>query len=206
MPDAAKAITHGRWLLCSTKTESSRRASAWIFPNRHTVRGEARSAHPVCYRQCVSYAAGGSLRDIICSLFAPTPEDEFLRVLKPDGVVVCAVPGEDHLWELKCAVYDKPYQNREEKYHLRGFRRIGRQKFTYRVHLECPEDIQTLFAMTPYSHPHAQNRAGASAGTQRAGRHAVICYSGVLRRRNRVNRFFTTKSVVYYIACFVTVA
>ena len=90
--------------------------------------------------------------DIICSLFAPTPEDEFLRVLKPDGVVVCAVPGEDHLWELKCAVYDKPYQNREEKYHLRGFRRIGRQKFTYRVHLECPEDIQTLFAMTPYSH------------------------------------------------------
>ena len=90
--------------------------------------------------------------DIICSLFAPTPEDEFLRVLKPDGVVVCAVPGEDHLWELKCAVYDKPYQNREEKYQLRGFRRIGRQKFTYRVHLECPEDIQTLFAMTPYSH------------------------------------------------------
>ncbi len=90
--------------------------------------------------------------DVICSLFAPTPEEEFLRVLKSDGVVVCAVPGEDHLWELKCAVYDKPYQNREEKYQLHGFQRIGRQKFTYRVHLERPEDIRTLFAMTPYSH------------------------------------------------------
>ncbi|HBI63994.1 MAG TPA: methyltransferase [Clostridiales bacterium] len=95
--------------------------------------------------------AGGCV-DVLCSIFAPTPAQEFRRVLAPDGAVLCAVPGEEHLWELKCAVYDTPYRNREDKYHLDGFRLADRQKLTYAAHMDDPSDVQTLFAMTPYAH------------------------------------------------------
>ncbi len=94
----------------------------------------------------------GNCADIVCSIFAPTPAEEFRRVLKPEGVALCVVPGAEHLWELKCAVYDTPYKNREEKYSLDGFQVKDRRKIMYRVHIDNADDIQTLFAMTPYAH------------------------------------------------------
>lgn len=90
--------------------------------------------------------------DLVVSLFAPTPAQEFARVLRPDGAVLCVVPGQMHLWELKCAVYDTPYRNREEKHRLEGFVLTDRKHVEYTVTMKRPEDIRTLFAMTPYSH------------------------------------------------------
>lgn len=90
--------------------------------------------------------------DLVCSIFAPTPAAEFQRVLRHDGAVLCAVPGAEHLWELKCAVYDTPYKNREEKHWLDGYQLADRHKITYSVHIGNARDIQTLFAMTPYAH------------------------------------------------------
>lgn len=90
--------------------------------------------------------------DLICSIFAPTPAKEFHRVLRADGAVLCAVPGAEHLWELKCAVYDTPYKNREEKHQLEGYQLSDRHKITYSVSIDNARDIRTLFAMTPYAH------------------------------------------------------
>ncbi|MCD8357325.1 MAG: methyltransferase domain-containing protein [Clostridia bacterium] len=90
--------------------------------------------------------------DIICSIFAPTPGEEFHRILKKDGKVLCVVPGAEHLWELKSAIYDIPYKNREEKHQLDGFRLSEKRKIIYPVHIDNPADIRTLFAMTPYAH------------------------------------------------------
>ena len=90
--------------------------------------------------------------DLVVSLFAPTPAQEFSRVLRPDGAVLCVVPGEMHLWELKCAVYDTPYPNREDKHRLDGFALDDCTHVEYTVTIDRAEDIRTLFAMTPYSH------------------------------------------------------
>lgn len=90
--------------------------------------------------------------DVVLSLFAPTPAQEFARVLADDGKLLLAVPGENHLWELKCAVYDRPYQNDESKHQLEGFRLCQKQKVTLRTRIGNQEDINTLFAMTPYAH------------------------------------------------------
>lgn len=90
--------------------------------------------------------------DLILSLFAPAPPEEFARVLAPTGRVVLVVPGTAHLWELKKAIYDEPYENREDKHVLPGFRQTGREKLTYRVHLDDSQQIQDLFSMTPYIH------------------------------------------------------
>ncbi|MBR4742958.1 MAG: methyltransferase domain-containing protein [Oscillospiraceae bacterium] len=89
--------------------------------------------------------------DLILSLFAPAPADEFRRVLAPDGLVIRAVPGADHLWELKEAVYDEPYRNREEKHRLAGFDECDRLRVEYPFTLDSAERIRDLFAMTPYA-------------------------------------------------------
>lgn len=52
-----------------------------------------------------------SSADAVVSLFAPVAETEFLRVLKPGGVLLLAGAGPDHLLDLKRVLYDTPYQN-----------------------------------------------------------------------------------------------
>lgn len=90
--------------------------------------------------------------DVIMSLFAPLPAEEFARVLKDDGCVLAAVPGNEHLWELKEAIYDEPYLNREDKHVLDGFYIADKRKITYTVTVTGNENVKALFSMTPYIH------------------------------------------------------
>lgn len=90
--------------------------------------------------------------DIILSLFAPAPAAEFARILAPGGKVIMAVPGTEHLWELKQAIYDEPYKNDEDKHSLEGFRLSRREKLSYKARVEGKENVQALFSMTPYIH------------------------------------------------------
>lgn len=90
--------------------------------------------------------------DLVLSLFAPTPAEEFSRVLKDDGHVLMVVPGNEHLWELKEAIYDEPYLNREDKHSLEGFSLCDRRKLTYTAEISGNDNIKALFSMTPYVH------------------------------------------------------
>ena len=90
--------------------------------------------------------------DIILSLFAPCPAEEFMRILAPAGKVIMAVPGAEHLWELKEAIYDEPYINREDKHSLEGFKLCRREKLSYKTRVEGASNVQALFSMTPYIH------------------------------------------------------
>lgn len=88
--------------------------------------------------------------NVLMSAFAPYCGDEFRRVLKPEGKMILVIPGVYHLWELKKAVYDTPYKNNVQDYELSGFEFIGTEKVDYEIFMENSEDIQNLFAMTPY--------------------------------------------------------
>ena len=90
--------------------------------------------------------------DIILSLFAPAPAEEFKRILRPGGKVIMAVPGTEHLWELKEAIYNEPYKNDEDKHSLDGFRLAAREKLSYKAKIEGSANVQALFSMTPYIH------------------------------------------------------
>ncbi|MGN1031431.1 MAG: putative RNA methyltransferase [Butyricicoccaceae bacterium] len=90
--------------------------------------------------------------DLILSLFAPAPSQEFARMLTAEGKVLQVVPGAEHLWELKQAVYDTPYRNREDKHTLDGFVLTDRRKLTYPAKICGTEQIEALFSMTPYAH------------------------------------------------------
>lgn len=88
--------------------------------------------------------------DCILNVFAPSAYEEFHRVLKPDGVLIKAVPLEDHLWGLKCALYDKPYKNKPEKRNENLFSLVSARELKYEIKLSDSEDIGNLFRMTPY--------------------------------------------------------
>ncbi len=88
--------------------------------------------------------------DCILNVFAPSAYAEFSRILKDGGILIKAVPFEDHLWELKCALYDVPYKNKPEKRDDELFRLTSTKELKYKIKLTCGEDIMNLFKMTPY--------------------------------------------------------
>ena len=94
----------------------------------------------------------GESLDGLMSVFTPYSREEFSRVVKPGGYVIAVTPGKDHLYQLKDIVYDSIYLNEEKGYDLPDFRLVKKENVTYEKTLECREDIETLWRMTPYYH------------------------------------------------------
>lgn len=88
--------------------------------------------------------------EILLSLFAPCCGTEFHRVLKEGGILIRAVPLEKHLWSLKKAVYDNPYENKPEAPELDGFELLEKQEIRTTIHIVGGADIVNAFSMTPY--------------------------------------------------------
>lgn len=88
--------------------------------------------------------------DLLLNLFAPHDAAEFARVLRPGGALLRAIPLERHLWELKQAVYDVPYENKLADPTLPGFALTRRQSLRTRITLTTSEAVRNLFLMTPY--------------------------------------------------------
>lgn len=88
--------------------------------------------------------------DLILNLFAPHDAPEFARILKKGGVWLHAVPLEKHLFDLKAAIYDKPYENKVLLPEFDEFVLEKRVDIQSRITLPCHADIENLFRMTPY--------------------------------------------------------
>ena len=88
--------------------------------------------------------------DGVLNLFSPLEAGEYGRVLKPGGWLLRAIPLEKHLWELKAAVYDAPYENDVPDPKLEGFQLTQTLDVTGAFTLSRNEDILSLFEMTPY--------------------------------------------------------
>ena len=86
--------------------------------------------------------------DVVTTIFAPVAKDEIKRILKTGGRFILVSPGPDHLFELKKAVYDTPYQNAVEPTDT-GLAPLE----TYTIkekHIVPNADLYELFRMTPY--------------------------------------------------------
>lgn len=88
--------------------------------------------------------------DVVLNIFSPLMGAEFARVLKAHGRLICVVPLEKHLWELKALIYDTPYENPAPSKEIPGFSPVGEQTLRYEIELNSSEDIISLFKMTPY--------------------------------------------------------
>lgn len=104
----------------------------------------------LCVASTAHMPLANECADVVLNVFSPMMAEEFARVLKPEGRLICAVPLEKHLWELKALIYDTPYENPAPSVELPGFTLIGRQDLRYEIELNSGEDIANLFKMTPY--------------------------------------------------------
>lgn len=103
---------------------------------------------------CVASASRLPVRsesaDAVLNIFSPLEAYEFSRILSPDGFLIRAVPMERHLWSLKQAVYDSPYENPPVELELSGFALADATQVKCTILLPSAIDIQNLFKMTPY--------------------------------------------------------
>lgn len=88
--------------------------------------------------------------DLIINLFAPVADAEFARVLRENGMLLMAVPAEEHLWGMKQVLYDTPYKNEVRRDILEHFTLTEVRRVTDTVTVTDPDHIRALFAMTPY--------------------------------------------------------
>ncbi len=88
--------------------------------------------------------------DLILNIFSPFMAAEFRRVLREGGYLVRVVPMARHLWELKAAVYDTPYENPPVDDAAEGFLPVSARQLQGTIELPTNEDVQNLFLMTPY--------------------------------------------------------
>ena len=88
--------------------------------------------------------------DLIITIFAPL-SDEIKRLLKENGYFIMVKPDIDHLFELKEAVYDKPYYNQIKNNEIDGLTLINETKIKETKILDNI-DLNNLFKMTPYYH------------------------------------------------------
>ena len=88
---------------------------------------------------------------LLTNIFSPLSVEEFDRVLVPGGYFIYVVPSERHLWQMKQVLYENPYENPVKVERYTGFEWQEMIPIRYSVLLRSPEDIQSLFSMTPYA-------------------------------------------------------
>lgn len=122
--------------------------------SKDAVRQATKKNKRITYAVATSYhmpIPDGSV-DTLINVFSPLALSETARVLKKGGKFIMAIPDEEHLFDLKAAVYDTPYKNEVEDTALEGFSLIKEESLRYNMALSSPEAIESLFMMTPYAY------------------------------------------------------
>lgn len=89
--------------------------------------------------------------DLTLNIFAPLFLDEITRVMRPAGYAVFVLPNEDHLLELKEALYPVVRLNPTPAGSIEGFETIGVDDVSFVMNLSN-QDLLHLLQMTPYVH------------------------------------------------------
>lgn len=106
--------------------------------------------------------------DMAAVIFAPFQSAELLRVVKPGGIILTAIPGERHLFGLKSLLYDRPRLNEVKPYEIPGMKLLEKRGIQGELHLTSQELLNALFTMTPYYYktsPQDSNRLYGYFGT-----------------------------------------
>ena len=107
--------------------------------------------------------------DAVVSLFAPICEEEFLRVLKPGGILIAAGAGREHLGALKRVLYDVAKENEPRADLPRAMCELSGETLSFQMELGG-DAVKNLFAMTPYYY-----RTSKEGHERLAACHALSC-------------------------------
>ena len=122
--------------------------------------GKYKNAQWVCGTAAKLPVASGSI-GLLCSLFAVTIPEEFLRVLRQDGLFFQVLAAQDHLLELKSIIYPElKLREKDSVPDLPGFSLVTSVPIRFSFAVEGAQ-VQNLLSMTP--HLYRISKAGADA-------------------------------------------
>lgn len=87
---------------------------------------------------------------VVVNIFAPCVEQEYARVLKPNGILAVMYAGPEHLMGLKHALYDVVIENDIRADLPKNMKLLRRERVRFEISVLGNENLQNLFAMTPY--------------------------------------------------------
>ena len=105
-----------------------------------------------CVASAYSMPLADESVDAIYNVFSPLATEEVLRVLKPGGSFIMAIPAPWHLFSLKAKIYDTPYKNTVGDKALSGFTLIAEREIRFDISLPDENSVRDLFMMTPYAY------------------------------------------------------
>jgi 23S rRNA (guanine745-N1)-methyltransferase len=86
----------------------------------------------------------------VIQVFAPSSEQEVLRILADNGLWLQVNPAPEHLAELKACVYAAPAEHKAPPAVPDGFELAHEETLTFSFDLATPEMRMNLLMMTPY--------------------------------------------------------
>jgi len=121
--------------------------------SKYALKAAAKRCKTVHYAvaSAANIPLGDECCDVFLSIFAPLYEQEILRLLKKDAYFIRVGPGTHHLWEMKQALYEHPYENEHPKA-MNAMTLYHEEDLKYPVCVQGEEDICALFSMTPYAY------------------------------------------------------
>ncbi len=92
--------------------------------------------------------------DLCTSLFSPIPQEEILRVLKPEGYLMVVTPAPNHLFAMREALFDevKPHEPHKFVEQLQAHFTLIDQPVVESTFELDQVQLKNLVAMTPYAY------------------------------------------------------
>lgn len=93
--------------------------------------------------------ADGSM-DVVTRIYAPSKDEELVRVLAPEGRVIIVTPGQNHLLGLRQTIYQSIRPHPEPEAPV-GLVEIERQKIAFDISIPVGAMTEALLQMTPFA-------------------------------------------------------
>lgn len=92
--------------------------------------------------------------DLCTSLFSPIPQEEILRVLKPEGYLMVVTPAPNHLYAMREALFDEVNAHDPHKFveQLQAHFTLVEQPIVESTFELDQTQLKNLIAMTPYAY------------------------------------------------------
>ena len=92
--------------------------------------------------------------DLCTSLFSPIPEQEILRVLKPQAYLMVVTPAPEHLYAMREALFEevKPHEPHKFVEQLSEHFNLVDDNVVSASMISAQQDLKNLIAMTPYAY------------------------------------------------------
>lgn len=92
--------------------------------------------------------------DLCTSLFSPIPQEEILRVLKPEGYLMVVTPAPNHLYAMREALFDEVNAHDPHKFveQLQKYFALLEQPIVESTFELDQIQLKNLIAMTPYAY------------------------------------------------------